>query len=100
MTKMARSNRGKDVLGVQLAHDRAWHGNAFKRLGLGQRASNPRLIEQLEAENSQLRGRLIDLVLQIQALRDALGRPQSATAGRYEGATRKGRGLPSAARRA
>jgi hypothetical protein len=45
---------------VQLAHERAWHGNAFKRLGLGQSASNPRLIEQLEAENSQLRSRLMD----------------------------------------
>jgi hypothetical protein len=100
MNKMAQSNRGKDALGVQPAHECAWHGNAFKRQGLGQSASNPKLIEQLEAENSQLRGRLMDLMLQIQALRDALARPQSATAGRYENTTRKGRGFPSAARRA
>src|SRR5262249_61893751 len=37
------------------------------------------LLERLEAENAQLRGRVANLMLQIQALRDALGRPQSGT---------------------
>ena len=75
------------MLGVQLAHERAWQPrggskeNAFKRLGLsvwnsettgldGQSASNQRLLERLEAENAQLRGSVADLILQIQALRD------------------------------
>jgi hypothetical protein len=39
----------------------------------------PVLLERLEAENAQLRGSVVDLVLQIQALRDALGHPQSET---------------------
>src|SRR5215831_8027283 len=86
MNKIARSNRGKDALGAQLAHERAWqprsglNGNAFKRLGLRQSASNQRvLVERLEAENAQLRASAVDLMLNIQALRDALGHPQSET---------------------
>src|SRR5262249_27693817 len=85
MNKVARSNRGKAVLGVQLGHGRAWQrrsgltGNAFKRLGLGQSASNQRLLAQLEVENVQLRGSLVDLMLEIQALHDELGHPQSET---------------------
>jgi hypothetical protein len=39
----------------------------------------PVLLERLEAENAQLRGSVVELVLQIQALRDALGHPQSET---------------------
>jgi hypothetical protein len=77
MNKIARSNRGKNVLGVQLARGRAWqprdglNEKAFKRLGLGQSVSNQRLLEQLEAENAQLRDTVMKLMLQIQALRDA-----------------------------
>ena len=41
--------------------------------------SNQRPLERLEAENAQLRGRVAELMLEIQALRDALGRPQSET---------------------
>jgi hypothetical protein len=87
MNKIARSNRRKDVLGVRLAHERAWqpirgsNENAFKRrdqsvlnsetTGLdGQSASNQRLLEQLETENAQLRGSVVELALQIQALRN------------------------------
>jgi len=33
-------------------------------------ASNPRLLERLEAENAQLRRSVVELALQIQALRD------------------------------
>ena len=57
--------------------------NTFKRrdesvwnsetMGLdGQSASNQRLLERPEAENAQPRGSLVNLILQIQALRDAL----------------------------
>ena len=73
MNKIARS---KNVLSVRLAHDRAWqprgglNESAFKRLGLGQSASNQRLLAQLEAENAQLRDSLVNLMLQIQALRE------------------------------
>jgi hypothetical protein len=35
-----------------------------------QSASNQRLLERLEAENAQLRGCVVELVLKIQALRD------------------------------
>ena len=42
-------------------------------------SANQRLLEQLEAENAQLRGRVAELMLEIQALRDALGRPKSKT---------------------
>ena len=72
---------------VQLARERAWppiggsDENTFKRrdesvwnsetTGLDrQSASNQRLLERLEAENAQLRGSLVNLMLQIQALRE------------------------------
>src|SRR5215471_8430559 len=72
---------------VQLARERARppiggsNENTFKRrdelvwnsktTGLdGQSASNQRLLERLEAENAQLRGSLVNLMLQIQALRE------------------------------
>ena len=85
MNKIARSNRGKNVLSVQFARERArqtrggLNENAFKRLGLEQSASNQRSLERLEAENAQLRGSLVELLLQIQALCDARGHPQSET---------------------
>jgi len=83
---ISRSNRGT-VLSLQLARERTWqpeggsNGHAFKRLGLSvwnpettqlerQGVSNQRLLERLEAENAQLRDSVVDLVLQIQALRD------------------------------
>ena len=71
------------MLSVQLAHERArqtrggLNENAFKRLGLEQSASKQRLLERLEAENVQLRGSLVNVMLQIQALREAPGHPQS-----------------------
>src|SRR4030088_737194 len=94
MIKISRSNRRKGVLCLQLARERARqprggsNGHAFKRIGLsvwnsetielhGQSISNQRLLERLEAQNAQLRGSAVDLLLQIQALRDRLARPQS-----------------------
>jgi len=37
----------------------------------GENSSNQRLLERLEAENAQLRRSVVELALQIQALRDA-----------------------------
>jgi hypothetical protein len=74
-----------NVLSLQCARERAWQPrggrHAFKGLGQsvwksktterdGRTASNQRLLERLEAENAQLRERLVELALQIQALRD------------------------------
>jgi hypothetical protein len=67
------------VLSLQLARERAWrlrggsNGHAFKRLGLPLEITglDGRIfLERLEAENAQLRRRVVDLVLQMQALRD------------------------------
>jgi hypothetical protein len=38
---------------------------------------NQRLLERVEAENAQLRGSVVDLMLKIQAFRDVLGHTQS-----------------------
>ena len=42
-------------------------------------SAKQRLLERLEAENAQLRGRVAELMLEIQALRDALGGRRSET---------------------
>ena len=88
------------VLSLQFARERAWRlrggskGHAFKRLGpplwdfeitgLDER----RFLERLEAENAQLRRRVVELVLQIQALRDG-----ARTLSAYD-AARHRRGVP------
>jgi hypothetical protein len=83
------SNRRNDVLSFQLARQRAWRPkggsdeHAFERLGLsvwnaetteldGHTVGTQKLLERLEAENAQLRASVVDLVLQIQALRDGV----------------------------
>jgi hypothetical protein len=69
MNKIARSNRREDVLSLQLAREHAWQPrggsniHTFIPAGL-------RLFERLDAENAQLRAIVVDLMLQIQALRD------------------------------
>jgi hypothetical protein len=87
MNTMARLNRKKDAPSVQLERERAWQSSgasnegALKRLSLsvcnsettplhGQSASNQRLLRRLEVENAQLRGNVVELALQIQALHD------------------------------
>jgi hypothetical protein len=59
--------------------ERAWQSvvNAETTELDGGSGSNQRLLERLEAENAELRGSVAKLVLQIQALRDTLGRRQS-----------------------
>jgi len=71
MNKIARSNRRENVL--SLAREHAWQ----PRGGSNVHTFIPVLLERLEAENAQLRGSVVELALQIQALRDALGHPQS-----------------------
>ena len=61
-----------NVLSLELARERAWQSAwnpETTELDAGS-ASNPRLLERLEAENAQLRRSVVELVLQIQALRD------------------------------
>jgi hypothetical protein len=73
MNKTARSNRREDVLSFPAEHD--WQ----PRGGSNVHPFIPVLLERLEAENTQLRDSAVELVLQIHALRDALGRPHSET---------------------
>ena len=78
-----------NVLSLQCARERAWQptggssAHAFKGLGQsvgkyktterdGRTASNQRLFERLEAENAQLRENVVELALQVQALRDGV----------------------------
>ena len=74
MNKIARSKRIKNVVSLQVARERRRQprGDTNRHVSKG-------LLERLEAENAQLRDSVVELVLQIQALRDALGRPQSET---------------------
>jgi len=72
---MSRSNRREDVLSLQLGLERAWQprdGSNVAYLHTSRAAVNlnHRLLARLEAENAQLRGSAVALLLQIQALRD------------------------------
>jgi len=69
MNKKARSNRREDALSFAGGH--AWQ----PRGGSNVHTFTPVLLERLEAENAQLRGSVVELALQIQALGDALGHP-------------------------
>ena len=66
MNEMSRSKRIKNVVSLQVARgrDRQPRGDSNKHVSKG-------LLERLEAENAQLRGSVVGLLLQIQALRDA-----------------------------
>jgi hypothetical protein len=66
MNEMSRSKRRKNVVRLQVARerDRQPRGHSNKHVFKG-------LLERLEAENAQLRDCVVDLLLQIQALRDA-----------------------------
>jgi len=71
MNKIARLNRREDALSFACKH--AWQPRSgsnvhtFIPAGL---SMNRRLLERLEAENAQLRDSVVDLMLQIQALRE------------------------------
>jgi 2-polyprenyl-6-methoxyphenol hydroxylase-like FAD-dependent oxidoreductase len=71
MNEIARSKRIKNVVSLQARERRRQpRGDSNRHVSKG-------LLERLEAENAQLRDSVVELVLQIQALRDALGRPRS-----------------------
>ena len=65
MNEMSRSKRIKNVVSLQVARerDRQPRGDSNKHVSKG-------LLERLKAENAQLRECVVDLMLQIQALRD------------------------------
>jgi hypothetical protein len=72
---MSRSNRREDVLSLQLGLGRAWQpkdGSNITYLHTSRAVVNlnRRLLARLETENAQLRGSVVDLLLQIHALRD------------------------------
>jgi len=87
MVEDGRTLRGgfmSNVVSLQCARERTWEprggskGHAFKGLAGksqtterdGRIASNQKLLERLEAENAQLRENVVELALQIHALRD------------------------------
>ena len=72
MNESSRSKRIKNVLSLQVARERARPPRGGLS-GYVPKRSHQRLLERLEADNAQLRGRVVDLMLQIQALRDDTG---------------------------
>ena len=64
-----------NVLTLQLARDRAWQSRGGSNVSNSETTGfgKQRLLERLEAENAQLRSSVVDLLLQIQALRDGAG---------------------------
>ena len=84
-----------NVVSLQLARERARqprggsNGHAFKRLALPlwnseiTRLDGRRSLERLEAENAQLRRSVVELVLQLQALRDGAGTMRAYDAARH-----------------
>ena len=62
-----------NVLSLRLARERAWQStlNSEATELDGGSGGSHRLLRRLEAENAQLRGSVVELALQIQALRDA-----------------------------
>ena len=66
MNEIARSKKKKNVVSLQAARERRRQprGDSNRHVSNGP-------LEWFEAENAQLRGSVVDLLLQIQALRDA-----------------------------
>jgi hypothetical protein len=85
MKKISRLDRRKirhiDVLSLQLARDRARQSTGGSDGHVSLSVSNSetiefghqRLLDELEAENAELRGHVVDLLLQLQGLRDDAG---------------------------
>ena len=65
----SRSNKITNVLSLQAAREHARPPRDGSDRHVSKR-SNQKLLERLEAENAQLRDTVVDLMLQIQALRD------------------------------
>ena len=69
MNETSRSKRAKNVLSLQVARERARQAKGASDKQNSKR-SDPRLLERLEAENAQLRARVVELILEIRALRN------------------------------
>jgi hypothetical protein len=76
MNNKAQSKSKENVLSLQLARDRARQERGGSNAPVGPSA-NERSRERLEAENALLRRSVVDLMLQLQASRDALGHTPS-----------------------
>ena len=70
MNEISRSNRIKNVLSLQAAREHARQPRGGPRVS---KRSDQRSLERLETENARLRDWVVDLMLQIQALRDDAG---------------------------
>src|SRR5262249_53228324 len=69
MKEISRSNRMKNVLSLQVAREHARQPRGGSN-GHVSKLSDHRARERLEAENARLRDSVVDLLLQIQVLRD------------------------------
>jgi hypothetical protein len=69
MKEIARSKRRKNVVSLQVARERTRQAKAASDRQIS-KSSNQRLLERLEAENAQLRDCVVELMHEIQALRD------------------------------
>jgi hypothetical protein len=69
MNEISQSNRIKNVLSLQVAREHAQQPRGSPNGHVSKR-TNQRPLERLEAENAQLRACVVDLMLQIRALRD------------------------------
>ena len=67
MNKIARSNTRRNVLSFEPDYARQPRAGSSVHT---RPSVNQRLLERVEAENAQLRGSVVELMLQIQALRD------------------------------
>jgi len=72
MTESSQSKRIKNVLSLEVARKRPRPPRGSSS-GQVSRSNNQRLIERLEAENTLLRDSVVELLLQIQALRNDAG---------------------------
>jgi hypothetical protein len=73
-----RSKSRENVLSLQLVRDHAWQQRGGSNAPGGP-STNGRSLEWLEAENARLRDSVAELMLEIQALREALGHARSET---------------------
>jgi hypothetical protein len=76
MNERSQSNSANNVLSLQVARKRARQSRDGSIADISKGRSQ-RLLERLKAENAQLRGIVVDLMLQLQALCEALGHPKS-----------------------
>ena len=69
MNEISRSKRIKNVVSLQVARERARPPRDGSDRHVSKR-TNQELLERLEAENAQLRARVVELILEIRALRN------------------------------